>query len=595
MLNRMNLRKQKWLPVILLLLAVVFVPPGRAEAAGYLTYGSEYYTPEINGEFPVGVYVSADEPIGSYEAVLTYDPARLTFISGAELLEEGRIRISGGGGATTYKTMLAFKTNLMGDTSLSVESLQMYQDEASTVPIQVTDAASVSISVPSQEGNRLSELIVNGQAIEGFSPEKAGYTLTVPYEVEEPSVTATAAVSGARVTISDTALAVGENQIYVDVAYRGQTMRYTLSVIREEESVSAMAPAGDGQEDADSEGGSDGTENHLRWKEMSGWEKLLLCALIVLAVAAVTLALMAFQEARRRKKRRLRRQQWEKRHQLGTRTAVAKDMLQGETTAGSGQSPAGVKRPVISVQDVCMYFKIAQDGADSLKEFLIRTLTGKTQYRELKALDHVSFDVAQGEVVGIIGTNGSGKSTLLKIVSGALTPTRGTVKVDRNKVQLLTLGTGFDMELTAKENVYLNGSLIGYTREYIDEKYDDIVAFAELEGFMDERMKNFSSGMVSRLGFAIATMRDTPEILILDEVLSVGDMFFREKSLKRVKEMMHGGSTVLIVSHSSGVIVENCTRAVWIEKGILKADGDPKKVCALYEQAGKQAAEGKQQ
>ena len=237
-----------------------------------------------------------------------------------------------------------------------------------------------------------------------------------------------------------------------------------------------------------------------------------------------------------------------------------------------------------------MYFKITQDGADSLKEFLIRTLTGRNHYRELKALDHVSFDVYEGEVVGIIGTNGSGKSTLLKLVSGVLSPTSGKIEVDQSKVQLLTLGTGFDMELTAKENVYLNGSLIGYTREYIDEKYDDIVAFAELEGFMDERVKNFSSGMVSRLGFAIATMRDTPEILILDEVLSVGDMFFREKSLKRVKEMMHGGSTVLIVSHSPGVIRQNCTRAVWIEKGILKADGNPKTVCALYEQAGQQAA-----
>ena len=135
-----------------------------------------------------------------------------------------------------------------------------------------------------------------------------------------------------------------------------------------------------------------------------------------------------------------------------------------------------------------MYFKITQDGADSLKEFLIRTLTGRNHYRELKALDHVSFDVYEGEVVGIIGTNGSGKSTLLKLVSGVLSPTSGKIEVDQSKVQLLTLGTGFDMELTAKENVYLNGSLIGYTREYIDEKYDDIVAFAELEGFMDERV-----------------------------------------------------------------------------------------------------------
>lgn len=139
------------------------------------------------------------------------------------------------------------------------------------------------------------------------------------------------------------------------------------------------------------------------------------------------------------------------------------------------------------------------------------------------------------------------------------------------------------MELTGKENVYLNGALIGYTKEYIDEKYEDIVAFAELEGFMEEKVRNYSSGMVSRLGFAIATARDTPEILILDEVLSVGDMFFRKKSEARIQEMIHGGSTVLIVSHSTGVIRKNCTKVVWIEKGHLRMVGDPNEVCTAYE------------
>ena len=164
-----------------------------------------------------------------------------------------------------------------------------------------------------------------------------------------------------------------------------------------------------------------------------------------------------------------------------------------------------------------------------------------------------------------------------------LAPTQGKVVVDKNKIQLLTLGTGFDYELTGRENVYLNGAVIGYTKEFIDEKYDDIVKFAELEGFMEEKVRNYSSGMVSRLGFAIATIRDTPEILILDEVLSVGDMFFRQKSEKRVKEMMHGGSTVLIVSHSTSVIRNNCTKVVWIEKGHLRMVGGPKEVCAAYE------------
>ena len=185
--------------------------------------------------------------------------------------------------------------------------------------------------------------------------------------------------------------------------------------------------------------------------------------------------------------------------------------------------------------------------------------------------------------MGIVGTNGSGKSTLLKIISGALVPTCGQVLVDKSKVQLLTLGTGFDLELTGRENVYLNGAIIGYTKRYIDEKYDQIVAFAELEGFMEEKVRNYSSGMVSRLGFAIATVRDTPEILILDEVLSVGDLFFRKKSEARIREMIHGGSTVLIVSHSTSVIRGNCSKAIWIEKGKLRAMGDPKSVCDAYE------------
>ncbi len=237
----------------------------------------------------------------------------------------------------------------------------------------------------------------------------------------------------------------------------------------------------------------------------------------------------------------------------------------------------------IDVSHVTIDFKRDSDEASSVKELVIRTLTGKRSVVKFRALDDVSFTVMKGEVVGIIGTNGSGKSTILKIISGVLSPTEGSVTVDKQKIQLLTLGTGFDTELTGRENVYLNGAIIGYTKEYIDEKYDDIVEFAELDGFMDEKVKNYSSGMVSRLGFAIATVRDTPEILILDEVLSVGDMFFRKKSEARIQEMIHGGSTVLIVSHSPSVIRKNCTKVVWIEKGKLKAVGDPKEICAAYE------------
>ena len=237
----------------------------------------------------------------------------------------------------------------------------------------------------------------------------------------------------------------------------------------------------------------------------------------------------------------------------------------------------------IVVENVTMRFRRAKDEASSLKELLVRKLRGEHRCEMFTALDNISFCVEKGEVVGIIGTNGSGKSTLLKIISGAMIPTRGQVLVDRRKVQLLTLGTGFDPELTGRENVYLNGAMIGCTKKYIDEKFEDIVRFAELEGFMEEKVRNYSSGMVSRLGFAIATVRDTPEILILDEVLSVGDMFFRKKSEARIREMIHGGSTVLIVSHSTSTIRQNCTKVIWIEKGRLMGSGDPGQICGAYE------------
>lgn len=238
--------------------------------------------------------------------------------------------------------------------------------------------------------------------------------------------------------------------------------------------------------------------------------------------------------------------------------------------------------PVIQVQDLTMRFRIATNNVSGIKEYMIQTLRKQMSYKELYALNHINFNVYKGEIVGIIGTNGSGKSTLLKIVSGALNPTSGQVSVDQSKVQLLTLGTGFDMELSAKENVYLNGAIIGYSRSFIDEHYQEIVDFAELEGFMEEKVKNFSSGMVSRLGFSIATVAGAAEILILDEVLSVGDEFFRKKSLAKIKELIHGGSTVLMVSHGMQTIIDNCTKVVWIEQGNIRMIGEPHKVCRAY-------------
>ena len=239
-------------------------------------------------------------------------------------------------------------------------------------------------------------------------------------------------------------------------------------------------------------------------------------------------------------------------------------------------------RPVISVKNVSMEFQVPLEGSSSLKEYLIKVFTGKNTSRTLKALRNIRLEVYDGEILGIIGTNGSGKSTLLKIISGALTPTRGRVETKEENIQLLTLGTGFDRELTARENVFLNGALLGYSRSFLKEKYPDIVRFAELEGFMEQKIKNFSSGMVSRLGFAVAAAWENPGILILDEVLSVGDVFFKEKSTARIRELMKKGRAVLIVSHSTDTILRNCTRALWIEKGVQKLTGSPKEVCQAY-------------
>ena len=240
----------------------------------------------------------------------------------------------------------------------------------------------------------------------------------------------------------------------------------------------------------------------------------------------------------------------------------------------------------IRVEDVTMEFRRAGEEPGSLKELLVSGWR-KRRPQTFRALDQVSFTVEPGEVMGIVGANGSGKSTLLKLIAGVLCPTAGRVVVDHSRVQLLTLGTGFDPELTGRENLYLGGAILGYTKEHIDRKYREIVAFAELEGFLEEKVRSYSSGMVSRLGFALATARDAPEILILDEVLSVGDMFFREKSEARIQEMIHGGSTVLLVSHAPGVIRKNCTRALWLDRGRLRKLGSPEEVCAAYEQQGR--------
>ena len=237
---------------------------------------------------------------------------------------------------------------------------------------------------------------------------------------------------------------------------------------------------------------------------------------------------------------------------------------------------------VIDVSDVTMRFRIANDRINSFKEFIVKSLRRQITYRDFYALKHVSFDVRRGEVVGLIGRNGAGKSTLLKVISGILKPTGGRVAVYGNVAPMLELGSGFDMDMTGRENIYLNGAILGYTKEFLDEKYPGIVEFSGIEDFIDVPLRNYSSGMIARLAFSIATVVQ-PEILIVDEVLSVGDADFRQKSLNRMMELMSGGTTVLYVSHDLKSIREMCTRVVWLDHGEVKMFGDTQAVCDAYE------------
>ena len=236
---------------------------------------------------------------------------------------------------------------------------------------------------------------------------------------------------------------------------------------------------------------------------------------------------------------------------------------------------------VIELKNITMKFNMSKEKIDSIKEYFVKLMKRQLMYTEFTALSGISLDVKKGEVVGIIGLNGSGKSTLLKIISGILKPTKGTVKVSGTISPLIELGAGFDHDLTARENIFLNGYVLGYTKNEIKEKFNEIVEFSELQEFLDVPIKNFSSGMIARLGFSIATIV-RPDILIVDEILSVGDFKFQEKCEKRIADMMSGGTTVIIVSHSIEQIERLCDRVLWIEKGVCKAIGKTAEVCEMY-------------
>ena len=242
------------------------------------------------------------------------------------------------------------------------------------------------------------------------------------------------------------------------------------------------------------------------------------------------------------------------------------------------------KDTIIEVNGVTMRFNLAEEKTDTIKEYFVKLVTGKLHFNEFYALKNVSFEVKRGEAVALIGKNGSGKSTMLKILAGVLYPTQGTVTVNGSIAPMIELGAGFDMELTARENIDMNGAILGHNRAFMDQHFEEIVEFAELQKFLDVPLKNFSSGMIARLGFSIATIIKA-DILIVDEVLAVGDFRFREKCYRKIDELLDGGTTLLFVSHSAEQVRKLCPKAIWLDHGELMAFGATEEVYGMYERA----------
>lgn len=242
---------------------------------------------------------------------------------------------------------------------------------------------------------------------------------------------------------------------------------------------------------------------------------------------------------------------------------------------------------IIVVDNVTMRFNLAEEKTDSIKEYCMKLMKGKLRFNEFYALKNVSFTLERGDSVALIGQNGSGKSTMLKILAGVMYPTQGGIAVRGSIAPLIELGAGFDLELTARENIYLNGAILGYDRKFMDAHFDEIVDFSELREFINVPLKNFSSGMTARLGFAIATMVKA-DILIVDEVLAVGDFRFQEKCKKKIAQLLEGGTTLLFVSHSAEQVKELCKKSIWLDHGNLMAYGDTEEVYAMYEKKYKQ-------
>ena len=238
---------------------------------------------------------------------------------------------------------------------------------------------------------------------------------------------------------------------------------------------------------------------------------------------------------------------------------------------------------VIQVENATVRFNMASEKIDNIKEYFLKLVKHQLRFKEFLALKNINFEVKQGESWGIVGSNGAGKSTLLRLICGIIAPNTGSVRINGDISPMLELGAGFDPELTAGENIYLQGALLGRSRTFMREHYDEIVAFSELKEFLDMPIKNYSTGMQARMAFSIATVV-RPEILVVDEVLSVGDAAFQRKCASRIQEMLQSATTLLLVSHSNSMIEQLCEKAIWLRKGEVVMTGDAKEVCAAYEE-----------
>lgn len=562
----MTRKKYTTLLTIICMVITLLVDPARVLAAeAELTFGSEEYEQSNGSEFHIGAYITADESIGDYHVEIKYDNLRMEFVSGAENVdtENGIITLEGNERKSTIKFWLKFRAISGGDASIEFVNATVSDYEITTygnAPITISGedtAAEIEAELAiQQEEENAQEFDPLEGAENGVQEQQNAQEMQNESGQQDISVQ-----DGVEDGIIHDGSSKGEkNSIIFNVFFVAMMAVILVSIVTVSVVWTVVKSSQKKGQEKKKQDNIDNTKKDNKHKDNKNRE------------------IKKLDEIKKSKDLPVEDLGVDELNSMmeNLKTEVQNMMYESEIQEKRGAEP------VIQVCDVTMEFHLSSVNPSGLKEYLIQLIKREVKYKRLFALYHVSFNVYKGEIVGIIGTNGSGKSTLLKIISGALKPTNGKVKVDRKKIQLLTLGTGFDHELTARENVFLNGAIIGYSREFLEQHYDEIVEFAELQDFMDQKVKTFSSGMVSRLGFAIATAGDAAEILILDEVLSVGDAFFRKKSLKRIKEMIHGGSTVLMVSHGMGTILDNCTKCVWIEQGELKMIGEPKVVCDAY-------------